>query len=282
MARRLQRDPAVAHRQDGAASRFAWSARRLDVQLSGHRRRGQVLPQVVAVRFGQAAIPGGPHQDVDLKTLGRDEIVIDVALAIGDIHQVHVGLVFLQLCGFLQTVEPLAAFLVADGTLFAPVFFAALRRGTLPDQMIGHPQRHLSRRDQQSGMIKETLVRGIAQHAQSRGGGMMGEIKLGGVLDRQHHGLTGHPGFIGLPVGFENFKFVDFVMVKKPIRGLEPVRRPAGQRNGGARVAGEFGADLDQAFGQTRVSQVGPAEFLFYPSCALIRRQVYHDSWRRQ
>jgi hypothetical protein len=29
-------------------------------------------------------------------------------------------------------------------------------------------------------------------------------------------------------MGFENFKFVDFVIVKKPIRGLEPVRRLAG------------------------------------------------------
>jgi hypothetical protein len=71
-------------------------------------------------------------------------------------------------------------------------------------------------------MIQETLVSGIIQHAQPRGGGMMGEIKLGGVLDRQHHGLTGHPGFIGLPVGCGNFTFVDLVIVKKPIRGLEP------------------------------------------------------------
>jgi hypothetical protein len=58
-----------------------------DVQLSGHRRRGQVLPQAVAVGLGQAAVPGGPHQDVDLKALGRDEIIIDVALAISDIRQ---------------------------------------------------------------------------------------------------------------------------------------------------------------------------------------------------
>lgn len=101
----------------------------------------------------------------------------------------------------------------------------------------------------------------------------MSEIELRGVLDRQYHGLRGHPGFIGLSMGFENFQFVDVVIVKKPVRGLEPVRRLAGQRYGGARVAGEFGADFDQAFGQTRVSQVGPAEFLFYPSCALIRRQ---------
>ena len=123
-------------------------------------------------------------------------------------------------------------------------------------------------------MIEQTLVGGIGQHAQARGGRMMGEIELGGVLDRQHHGLTGHPGFIGLPMGCENFKFVDLVIVKKTIRGLEPVRRLAGQRYGSARVAGEFGADLEQAFGPTRVSQVGPAEFLFHPSCALIRRQV--------
>jgi hypothetical protein len=132
MAPRLQKDPAVAHRQDGPASRSAFLARHLDVQLSGHRRRGQVSPPAVAVRLGQAAVPGGPHQDVDLKTLGRDEIILDVALPIGDINQVHVGLVFLQLCGFLQTVEPVAAFFVADGTLFAPVFFAALPQAPLP------------------------------------------------------------------------------------------------------------------------------------------------------
>ena len=75
-------------------------------------------------------------------------------------------------------------------------------------------------------------------------------------------------------MGFEHFKFTDFVIVKKPIRGLEPIRRSTGQGYGGARVAGEFGADLEQAFGQTRVSQVGPAEFPFCPSCALMRRQV--------
>ena len=57
---------------------------------------------------------------------------------------------------------------------------------------------------------------------------MMGAIELRGVLDRQHHGLTGHPVFVGLLMGFENFKFGDFVIVKKPIRGLEPVRRLAG------------------------------------------------------
>jgi len=83
-------------------------------------------------------------------------------------------------------------------------------------------------------------------------------------------------------MGFENFKFVDLVIVKKPIRGLEPVRRLAGQGYVGAGVAGKFGADLDQAFGQTRVSQVGPAEFPFCPNGALIRRQGEYDSLRRQ
>ena len=119
-----------------------------------------------------------------------------------------------------------------------------------------------------------TLVRGIGQHAQSRGGRMMGEIKLRGVLDRQNHGLSGHPGFVGLSMGFEQVMFRYFVVIKEPIRGLEPVRGPTGKRYGGARVAGELGGDLDQAFGPTRVSQVGPAEFLFHPSCALIRRHV--------
>ena len=36
----------------------------------------------------------------------------------------------------------------------------------------------------------------------------------------------------------------------------------------------QFGADFEQAFGQTRVSQVGPAEFRLNPNCALIGRQV--------
>ena len=79
-------------------------------------------------------------------------------------------------------------------------------------------------------------------------------------------------------MGCENCKFVDLVIVKKPLRGLEPVPSPAGQRNGGARVAGEFGADFDQAFGQTLVSQIGPAEFPFRPNGALIRRQDEYDS----
>jgi len=37
------------------------------------------------------------------------------------------------------------------------VFFAALRRGALPDQMIGQAQRHFLRCDQQGGMIEPCL-----------------------------------------------------------------------------------------------------------------------------
>jgi hypothetical protein len=175
--------------------------------------------------------------------------------------------------------EPFLTFFLGDGLLFALMSFAAIFYRALPDLMVNDAQRHFLRRHQQRGMIEEPLMSLIAQHAKPLGGRMMGEIKLRRVLHSQNRGVFFRTVISGLVMWFLNTVLIDFIIIEKAIGCFRFIPSSAGLRNGGLWIVRQLLSNLDKALSQTRITKVSAAEFMVPPSCALIPRQRWYDSY---
>jgi hypothetical protein len=93
----------------------------------------------------------------------------DVGFPVGHTDQAHLGQLGLELRRGLQACQPFLAFLGGDGSTAAGMAFAKILFGPFPDQMVGEAQGRFLRRDQQRGMIEQTLMFRVAQDTQAGG-----------------------------------------------------------------------------------------------------------------
>jgi len=122
-------------------------------------------------------------------------------------------------------------------------------------------------------VIKEALVVEVREDAESLGGGMMGKIELGGILNGQDGALRLQSFLSGCEVGCDNGLIGDFVVIKESIGGFGDLPSVTGLRDGGGRMVGEGFSDQGKAFGETQVAQFGTSEFDLSPVFSLVLRQ---------
>ena len=122
-------------------------------------------------------------------------------------------------------------------------------------------------------MIKEALVTQVREDAESLGGGMMGKIELGGILNGQDGGLRLQSFLSSCEMGCDNGLIGDFVVIEESIGGFGDLPIVTSLRNGGSRMVDKGFSDQDEAFAETQVAQFGICEFDLSPVFSLILRQ---------
>ena len=158
------------------------------------------------------------------------------------------------------------------------MLFAKIFEGSFPELMVGNAQRDLVGNHQQGGMIQEALVIGVREDTESLGGGVMGKIELGGILNGQDGALRLQSFFSGCEMGRYNGLIGDLVVIKESIGGFGDLPRATGLRNGGGRMVCEDLSDQGEAFGETQIVQFGFAEFGLCPGFFLILSQRWFCS----
>lgn len=103
-------------------------------------------------------------------------------------------------------------------------------------------------------MIKEALVIKVREDAESLGGGVMGKIELGGILNGQDGALRLQSFLSGFEVRCYNGLIGELVVIKESIGGFGDLPRATGLRNGGGGMVCEDVSDQGEAFGETQVS----------------------------
>jgi len=131
-------------------------------------------------------------------------------------------------------------------------------------------------------MIKEALVMEVREDAESLGGGMMGKIELGGILNGQDSALRWQSFLRGCQMGGYNGLIGDFVVIKESIGGFGDIPRATGLWNGGGGMVDEGFSDQGEAFAETQIAQFGFAEFGLRPGFPLILSQRWFCSWRKK
>ena len=173
-------------------------------------------------------MPAGPTRD--------REIVVEIALAVGDRHD---GAVVGQggEAGGLG-VEPALRFLV--GRIFVPAIlaFAAFVGGAHPDVLVEQSQGQAVGGHRQGGVNEEAEMLGVSQLTQAAVARRAGEVGVGGVLsDQEDAGVAGGPIDRRTVVGVVDVVGIDVGVVEKTVGGVGS-RRVAG--GGGDAVAGVF------------------------------------------
>jgi len=127
-------------------------------------------------------------------------------------------------------------------------------------------------------MIKEALVMEVREDTESLGGGVMGKIELGSILNGQDGFLRLESFLSGCEVGCDNGLIGDFVVIEESIGGFGNLPRATGLGNRGSRMIGEGFSDQGEAFGETQVARFGISEFDLRPSFPLILSQRWFCS----
>ena len=127
-------------------------------------------------------------------------------------------------------------------------------------------------------MIKEALVVEVREDAESLGGGVIGKIKLGGILNGQDGALRLQSFLSGCKMGCDNGLIGDFVVIEESIGSFGDLPIVTSLRDGRGRMVEEGFSDQGEAFGETQVAEFGICEFDLSPGFSLVLSQRWFCS----
>lgn len=233
---------------------------------------GAQQPRLIA----DAASRLGPNQQVVAGPPRRGEQVVEVRLAGG--HRDHrLGG---RQGGFSggQAVQPALAFLVRGRLAVALAAFAEVLAGAGQNVLVKQVQGDALGADRQNGVDEQAALGQIAEMAQVLGGGVVGVVQQGGVLNGQDGLAVGGQTVAGAAgVRGDNVVGVHGGVVPEAVGGLGSRPGAAGDGDRLFGVGGQVGDEADEALVASLVAEFGVAVFAGGPR---IVRSMFHTRIR--